>query len=351
MTEPQLDAAEKVIDPSQLTEKDLEFNHDLMKEDINETGVIKSVKEILDAPNIPDAEIHTFMELVTRIKSKEKINNIFAELPPTFKRQVLKTMGETNEEEVLTSNPTICNFLAKELIQDIVGNTAFDSLISEYNKEMATVNSDLKNGKTLVSAYNDVMRETMTVKYLEIAKELREKGNEETAVYYEKLSESYSDAYSFKRIKDAIEAKPSLINRAYKESKHYESYAYDFSMKYCMNIKTIKNAEGKDISMPSIRTLDSACKALQRSGVLLNEDFAKALCVLIYLVYADVDITNIHEYTHLYFLIDSIYVLDKASNSGYAIEETINNISAIEKKFEELLADKASIKYNKKKKH
>lgn len=340
---------DETFDTTKLTEKDLEFNSEIMKEEVSFSGVSKSIGEILEVGEVPVSEVHIFMDLIKRVRSKEKINNIFAELPPTFKRHILKQMGQIDEAAAFTANPTFCNFLAKELIQDIVGNTAFDSLISEYNKEMSTVNSDLKNGKTLVSAYNDVMRETMTTKYQEIADKLRADGDEETAVYYEKLIASYKDAYNLKKLKEAIEERPSLLNRAYKEIKHYEQYAFDFSMKFCMNVTPIKNAQGEEVEMPSIKTLDAVYNALMRSGVFTNEDTAKTLCVLIYLIYSDTDISNIHEYTLLYFIIDSLYVLDRASKVGDSIEETLENLGWFENTLEEMLVNKMADKKSKKK--
>jgi len=340
---------DETFDTTKLTDKDLEFNSEIMKEEVSFSGVSKSIGEILEVGEVPVSEVHVFMDLIKRVRSKEKINNIFAELPPTFKKHILKQMGQIDEAAAFTANPTFCNFLAKELIQDIVGNTAFDSLISEYNREMSTVNSDLKNGKTLVSAYNDVMRETMTTKYQEIADKLRADGDEETAVYYEKLTASYKDAYNLKKLKEAIEARPSLLNRAYKEIKHYEQYAFDFSMKFCMNVTPIKNAQGEEIEMPSIKTLDAVYNALMRSGVFTNEDTAKTLCVLIYLIYSDTDISNIHEYTHLYFIIDSLYVLDRASKVGDSIEETLENLGWFENTLEEMLVNKMADKKSKKK--
>lgn len=342
---------DETFDTTKLTEKDLEFNPELMKEEVSFNNVAKSIGNIIGVGEVPLSEVHVFMDLIKRVRDNEKINNIFAELPPTFKRHLLKQMGQVgmNEAEVFTSNPSFCNFLAKELIQDIVGDAAFDSLISEYNDQMNTVNSDLKNGRTLVSAYNDVMRETMTTKYQEIADKLRADGDEETAVYYEKLTESYKDAYSLKKLKDAIIARPSLLNRAYKEIKHYEQYAFDFSMKFCMNVSPIKNAQGQEVEMPSIKTLDAVHNALMRSGVFTNDDTAKTLCVLIYMIYSDADISNIHEYTHLYFIIDSLYVLDRASKVGESIEETIENLGWFENTLEEMLVNKMADKKSKKK--
>lgn len=341
-TEEDIKKAEEGV---KLTEEDLKFDESLFNQDTsNKSNILKSIKEV-SGIDISDSEMVQFIELINRVKTKQNAAvypNLFAELPPSLKKSILANLGG----EYTGNDPLFMDYLAKELIQDVLGSTAFNSIINEYNESVASVQNDLKSGRTLVSAQLDVTRDTMTKKYKELADKLREDGKTEAADYYDSLVVSYERAYGFKAIFEMIEQRPSLINRCYKETRFFNRYCRDFADKFCGE-NVLTPTDDKNKSMPTIRTLMAAYSSLCNIGI--GEDFAKTICVMIYYAVHDFDTNKVQDMVELYLLIDAIYVIDKASITGDAVEEIHKNICLLSEKIAGMLNEKES-RHNKPKK-
>ena len=328
-----------------LTEEDLKFDVSLFNQDTNnKSNILKSIKEV-SGIDISDAEMVQFIELINRVKTKQNAAvypNLFAELPPSLKKSIVANLGG----EYTGNDPLFMDYLAKELIQDVLGSSAFNTIIDEYNESVASVQNDLKSGKTLVSAQLDVTRDTMTKKYKELADKLREDGKTEAADYYDSLVVSYERAYGFKAIFEMIEARPSLVNRCYKETRFFNRYCRDFADKFCGE-NVLSSTDDKNKSMPTIRTLMAAYSSLCNIGI--GDDFAKTICVMIYYAVHDFDTNKVQDMVELYLLIDAIYVIDKASLTGDSVEEIHKNICLISEKIAGMLNEKEA-RHNKPKK-
>lgn len=339
----ELDILQKASEPIKLTEDELQVNEAIFDGELNEKSIIESAKKAIGMDNISDAEMLDFMELIKRIKNKEHITNLFAQLPKSFKIGIDKAMKEMNNTDI-----QFYNLMAKELIENIVGDSSFNAIVEEYNTEVKKVNTDLKEGRTLLSATQDVFRETVRVKYQEIVDKARADGKEEVAKYYEKIIDIYNKVYDLTEIKEMIESKESFVNRCYKEGRHFNTYCMKFDEKFCMAPSTITNKNGDQFTKPNIRTLEMAYKALRNKGY--DDDVAKAFCIMVYFNTADKSLYDVHESTYVYILIDAIFMLDKASDLGDATSEFIHNLNIITNKISTLIISKSTKNKKSKKK-
>lgn len=332
-----VDDFEKENQTVRISDEDLKIDEKLLNQDVNNKSILKSIKEV-SGLNIPDAEMVQFMDLINRIKTKKNAAvypNLYAELPKSLKANILASIGG----EYTGSDPLFLDYLAKELIQDILGSTAFNDIIDEYNAELATVNSDLKNGKTLISAQCDVINDTMTVKYKDLSAKLREEGNIEAAEYYESLTKAYERAINFSAIFERIEEKESFINRCYKETRFFNRYCRDFADKFCVDNK-ITTSDGKEVPMPHIKTLMAVYNSLV--CIQISEEYAKTICVMIYYAVSDKDINKVDEMTEVYYLIDLLSILFQSSKVGDAVEKVYENIAKLIARIDIMLENKAA---------
>lgn len=330
----------------EFTDDDFKIDESLLNQETNKKTILNAIKEVSGLKDIPDSEMIQFMDLINRIKTKQKVAsypNLFAELPSSLKNSILVSIGGQYDG----SDPRFLDYLAKELIQDVLGSSAFNEIIKEYNDEVNNVNDDLKNGRTLISAQCDVIKDTMTVKYKDLSTKLREEGNIEAAEYYEGLTDSYERAIQFKSIFELIEAKPSFVNRCYKETRFFNRYCRDFADKFCVSNK-ITTSEGKEIHMPTIKTLMTVYTSL--ININISEDYAKTICVMIYYALYNNDINIVKEMTEVYYLIDLVSILSRSSKVGDAIEEVYKNIAKLIEKIDTMLQEKESRQKKSKKK-
>lgn len=329
---------QKASEPLKVTEEDLEFNETIFDDSINKDSILEAAKQSLGVSNISDSEMIEFMDLVNRIKNKEHITNLFAQLPKTFKIGIDKTLKENGCTDL-----GFYDLMAKQLIEDIVGSSSFNKIVEEYNTELYKINTDLKNGKTLISAQSDTLRDSILIKYKEIVDKCREEGKDDVANYYENIIDSYKKAYSLEIINNLISEKESFVNRCYKERNHFDEYCRVFDKKFCIDYQ-ITNKEGESIKKPNIRTLESAYNSLKKK---YNEDIAKTICVMVYFGTIDMSLDKIEESTYVYFLLDALYILDKASDIGDAIEEITHSLNVIIDKIQMVIINKNNKKSKK----
>lgn len=271
-------------------------------------------------------DITILMELKERI-DKENCTNIYAELPKSVQKLIRKSFSEAFNGDIdINTLDTISSVFLSELFS----SAELDGYIKEFNDVMGDISSRVKEENITNDAKLDEVFEKVTKVY-ETTRELVE-SEPDTAERGELTYNTFMTAITLENILKTISERPSVLNRAYKESRNFKSYAMSFDRKFCCGESNVK-----------IRTLEGICYGLQ-SNATVSEEFAKTICILIANEVSERNLEDVYDKWYVYYMSEVVYLLHKTTLVGDVSSRTNDAITSICNQLNELVLAKASRK-------
>ena len=299
------------------------------------------------------SDVLNLIEIKERLTSQSpgQIVNAYAEMPRGIQAIIKSTYAEVypNMDEKSPESIPVLNYLAREFILNLYSSTEMGQFIAEYTEAMNDIQNRTGSENIMTDARYDACYDKIKDAYEnECPKlqaeydELKESNPEEAEKVkgkIERISKAYTDfedAVSYTRIIQKITERPSILNRAYKDTKYFTKTCMDFDSKFCCEDSNVK-----------IRTLESVFRSLMLNS-FMREDAAKTICNLIWMEVYDKDIHNVSDKWYVYYLVDIAYMLHRTSGFGTVSEKTTEAFREIVRRIN-VLKDEKEIRKGKKK--
>lgn len=240
---------------------------------------------------------------------KDKSIKIYDRLPQSIKMMIMNTAPDEFKYDKKAKE-----MFAKDMIEHFRSEIVID-------KEFTDLQTSLANEMEfpdLISSYTLHIKNIMEVELINKANEVQEQ-NPELSDRLRKISETYKDTYTFKRIIKKINNKSNIKKELDKQLKDYPKIVKKFSAKYAHSKFTIDS-----ISLV-VGTLD---RHLDR------EKYEYQILLKFVILFCNIckgyDNNNPFEHTYMYYTIKNILSLDNVSAKDTEFyKEIIENISSV----------------------
>lgn len=300
------------------------FNDDLDIGQVNDGELEKNnyekfknalVNTAKKSSDISDESAVKLLNTISAYTKGEKPSKLLATLPDEFKKMVndlyASSQGQMSKSKILA-------FL-------------LDNFIAEANLEKEIVDFQTTMEKTLdipsiIDMYSEHIKEIMEEKTLESADRLEAAGEKDKADLLRKVSEAFTDTYTFRSLRLHLHNDRKARNHITKDVKNYT--------KFCRNFN-LKNESSKfainDVSLMApilVRVLD------------ISEESAKKFVILFCKRCENLSSSDVVDCAYMYYFIKNILTLDYINeaktdfsvNLIKSIDDMINEIIDVEVK-------------------
>lgn len=327
--EPELNIQEIDNTPVESPEEEVLPSAEITQEEFNEATNINTTsgdiaKVFKDNYNVDISigDVSILMDVVNRMKNKDTVLNPYAELPVSIREAIRNTFKDITDVSDTPENMSNLNFLAKEFIVGLYHSAEIGQILDEYNEAVSQIQERTDKEHVMVDYRYDGVLEKITNAYKEVVEDPEK--NPEVAQRVMKAYEFFTNAISMKRIITAIDERPSILNRTYKDIRYFQRWCMDYDSKWCCDGNTKIKFRTLEAIYGSLRALD------------LDEETAKTICGLLVKELAPLDKNDVHDKYYAYYMSDIIFMLHKttlfgevSSKMNEAINELKKRISAL----------------------
>lgn len=238
-------------------------------EDVPVSELEVTDKQVLDnmhnivGNEISDNEAMVLIDIMKRYKAGEKFS-VYDALPHLIKIQIHQIAKEQNGQ---LPRHAVLEFLAKNLINEIISDAFLSTEIQNFQEELNTYANAAGNFTgVVIDSYTDEVKEKFETNLLEAADKIQE-SNPEKAEELREIAKYFSYTHTFELIKKHIEnGGDTYLNRCYKKTRKIHQYIASFNAYY----------EGVH---PKIRDISSL--AIPFRQLMIDEEVAETLLVMI----------------------------------------------------------------------
>ena len=170
---------------------------------------------------LPDIEGMGLMKTILRVRNGEKFN-IYESLPPNVQKEVDNLLKESGRPLTFSTREEVAKFIIDGMISDINLEKEFIDFQENLSKEL--------NIPEITEFYSEAIKTQMEDELLKIADEV-EKEDPDKAESLRRVSQAYTDSYTYTRILDGLENNSKIRNRITKDFDKYKRFCEDINRK------------------------------------------------------------------------------------------------------------------------
>lgn len=170
---------------------------------------------------LPDIEGMGLMKTIMRVRNGEKFE-IYKSLPENIQAEVDKLLKEAGRPLTPVTKEEAAKFIIDGMISDINLEKEFIDFQEALNKEL--------NIPEITEFYSEAIKAQMEEELLSIADSLQET-EPEKAESLRRVSQSYTDSYTYARILDGLENNAKIRTRITKDFDRYKRFCEDINRK------------------------------------------------------------------------------------------------------------------------
>jgi len=161
------------------------------------------------------------MKTILRVRNGEKFK-IYESLPANIQAEVDNLLKEAGRPLNPATREEAAKFIIDGMISDINLEKEFIDFQEALNKEL--------NIPEISEFYSEAIKNQMEVELLNIANSVEAEAPEKAA-QLRRVSQSFTDSYTYTRILDGLENNPKIRNRITKDNKNYQKFCRDVNYK------------------------------------------------------------------------------------------------------------------------
>lgn len=170
---------------------------------------------------LPDIDGMGLMKTILRVRNGEKFK-IYESLPDNIKTEVDNLLKEAGRPINPATREEVAKFIIDGMISDINLEKEFIDFQEALNKEL--------NIPDISEFYSEAIKNQMEVELLNIADSIEAEAPEKAA-QLRRVSQSFTDSYTYVRILDGLENNPKIRNRITKDNKNYKKFCGEVNYK------------------------------------------------------------------------------------------------------------------------
>lgn len=178
-----------------ITNEDYEVTIDDIKESVQNSSMTLEDDDF----QLTDESALVIVDLINRVKNKERNINIYAEFPQQLKDFINESLKKNGRVDHSIQTNTIRNTIAKSMLDEFMGYIEINHSVNSFNTEMESMFSSV--GSELSTLYKEYDNERTT--YLKSLLEKIPEGDPKRQVLTDTL-DAIHESYSLKRLKDAV---------------------------------------------------------------------------------------------------------------------------------------------------
>ena len=170
---------------------------------------------------LPDIDGMGLMKTILRVRNGEKFN-IYESLPENVQKEVDTLLKQSGRPLTFSTREEVAKFIIDGMISDINLEKEFIDFQESLSKEL--------NIPEITEFYSEAIKTQMEDELLKIADEV-EKEDPKKAESLRKVSQAYTDSYTYARILDGLENNSKIRNRITKDFDRYKRFCEDINRK------------------------------------------------------------------------------------------------------------------------
>lgn len=285
---------------------------------LNSDDLARAAKNNLAEFKLDDAEVLEMIKLIERYKAGDNFS-VYNALPQKMKTSILNqasSMGVFDQSKI--------NFMAKTMMETFIDEMKMDNAYIDFEKSL----KETLAIPSIVDLYSNYIREVMEDKLLEKVAKLEEFGEADKAASLQKVSEAFTDTYTFRRVFEFLSRPSRPLTRLPKDIVNYNKFYSDFIYKF-------KESKFK------IPDLKDIIPVMQKKFPEQSMDKLKMFSNMLWHTFSELDATNIADNSYIYFTLKNIIILafvdeDKTEYS----QQIIDNINRVFDIFDTLIKNR-----------